>query len=231
MSNSEDCFVTFLVDDSATTIIHSMPIHIWVEIVTLLFAGSILRTDIQNYYKDDVYPLLMALPRLWNELMMEPKFRFWYIMMKTRYYRDIHMRTFYAVPSRLIIDDQRRNRYRFRKRCDEDKQRVYVVRLRSRKKNGPVIRDASYYNIMKQRHVMRFQTGMHDGWFQTIAFVSPSVTEKDLVSNTDLNTNNLYMMFYRHLVKKYCGRAKKVSVSEIESEFDGYHYKKKTTTK
>lgn len=205
-----------MVDESKVNIIDTLPIHVFVEIMTFLFAGPVLRRDIHCDYKTNVYPLLLASPTLWNNVMIEPKFRFWFSIMKTRYYRDINMRQNYAIPSMSTLDDQSRFMYRFRIRgddCRDSGQRVYIAAMRKRKIIGPVMHHISYYNNMKSQH----QLGL--------PFFS---TEAQSKSDSSRHENDVYMLFYKYLIKKYRGRVKDVAFAEIELDFERY-YNKQTT--
>lgn len=124
-------------------LLDSLPTELVVEICTYIFAGPTLNVDLHKHYQIGVYPLLLAYPSLWNELMTDMRFRFWYSMMKTRYYRDVQMRYIHRIHTDEVMDETRK----YRSKTREERQRIEPT-YRHLRKIGPVMYRLPYYRGM-----------------------------------------------------------------------------------
>ena len=87
--------------------------------------------------------------------MVEPRFRFWYSMMKSSYYREIFIRRTYRVPPKARLDERKRFAYPFRSGDDLRRglDQNLVELTRRRMDIGPVMNPMYYYEGMRYYHI------------------------------------------------------------------------------
>ena len=181
-----------------------------------------------------MFPLLLAYPTLWNELMVDRRFRFWYSMMKTRYYRDNQMRQSHSIGTDVVMDEH--NRYSLSlTRERRERESTY----RKNRRIGPVIYRIPYYRGMayfqKFNHMARYgMSSQQSGrMFDRIVADSREGFCHDVKEHVGVYTGLAEMWpyhsredpamgFHLHLKQRRDIRHMSITTDEMEAEFERY---------